>query len=139
MKLLRPDEWTKADDRIVLRADQRRVRRKRLVSEGGTGVVVAFEHTRTLRPGEAIEADGWVFEIVGAQEDLLALTSPKLVELAWHIGNRHLAAQILDEEIVIVADPVIERMVRGLGAEVRAFRGVFDPAHGAYHEAVHEH
>lgn len=126
-----------ADDRVVLRADERRVRRKRLVAQGGTEVMLDFEHARTLHSGEALETDGRLVEIVGAEEPLLALTVAgrlTLAELAWHLGNRHLAAQIETDRILVARDPVIRRMVEGLGAEVEEIEEAFDPVHGAYHD-----
>ena len=56
-----------------------------------------------------------------------------LTELAWHIGNRHLAASIEGERILILRDHVIRAMLEGLGAEVSEIEEGFQPARGAYH------
>ena len=45
-----------------------------------------------------------------------------LAELAWHIGNRHLAAAIEAERILILRDHVIRAMLEGLGAVGRRGR-----------------
>jgi urease accessory protein len=60
-----------------------------------------------------------------------------LVKLAWHIGNRHLPAQIEETRILIRRDGVIARMLEGLGATVRPVTEPFAPEHGAYH--AHDH
>jgi urease accessory protein len=66
-----------------------------------------------------------------------------LARLAWHLGNRHLPAQIEAERILIRDDHVIVDMLRGLGAEVRKVRCPFDPEGGAYgqhnHDPGHRH
>jgi urease accessory protein len=66
--------------------------------------------------------------------------------LAWHIGNRHLPAQIGEGRILIREDSVIEEMLIGLGAGVRHVTEPFTPEAGAYatsHSlllgAVHSH
>ena len=50
-----------------------------------------------------------------------------LAELAWHIGNRHLAAAIEPERILILRDHVIKAMLEGLGAAVTDVVEPFEP------------
>ena len=86
--------------------------------------------------------EGEVIEVVAAAEDLYEVT-PKnrlhLVELAWHLGNRHLPAQIEDARILILRDHVIRDMLAGLGACVREISEPFHPLRGAYHGHGHHH
>jgi urease accessory protein len=68
-------------------------------------------------------------------EDLLEVRgrdSAHLTQLAWHIGNRHLEAQIEAKRILIRPDHVIAQMLVGQGAVVSKTREVFSPEHGAY-------
>ncbi len=60
---------------------------------------------------------------------------PHLTELAWHLGNRHLAAQIETDRILILRDHVIKAMVEGLGGTVVDVVEPFAPVRGAYHRA----
>ena len=64
-----------------------------------------------------------------------------LAELAWHIGNRHLAAAIEAKRILILRDHVIKAMLEGLGATVTDTVEPFIPMTGAYsgHAAHHGH
>ncbi len=55
-----------------------------------------------------------------------------LAELAWHIGNRHLAAAIEADRILILRDHVIKAMLEGLGATVTDIVEPFTPVRGAY-------
>ena len=61
--------------------------------------------------------------------------------IAWHIGNRHLAAEIGDHSIRIRADHVIAQMVEGLGGHVHEIEAPFNPEGGAYGgpAPAHEH
>ena len=62
-----------------------------------------------------------------------------LASLAWHIGNRHLAAAIEAERILILRDHVIKSMLEGLGAVVREIVEPFNPLRGAYSSGAHGH
>jgi urease accessory protein len=80
--------------------------------------------------------DGRHAEVIAAEEALLelrAVDTETLMVLAWHIGNRHLPAQIEPERILIERDHVIKEMLAGLGATLREVSEPFQPARGAYH------
>lgn len=54
-----------------------------------------------------VRDDGELIEILAADEKLFEVRGrdrTHLVELAWHLGNRHLAAQIEEDRIVILRD-----------------------------------
>ena len=129
-------------DRITLAHDERHLRRKVLTLDKGEQILVdlpeaiAFDHGDVL-----ILEDGRLAEIVAAAEELYEIVprdGHHLVELAWHIGNRHLPAQIDENRIVILRDHVIRAMLEGLGAIVIEIAGPFQPLRGAYH-AGHGH
>ena len=64
--------------------------------------------------------DGRHVEVIAAEEDLLEVRAadPRaLTVLAWHIGNRHLPAQIEPDRILIARDHVIADMLAGLGRD----------------------
>jgi urease accessory protein len=64
-----------------------------------------------------------------------------LARLAWHIGNRHVPAEIVNGlRLRITADSVLEAMLRQLGAEVRRIEAPFAPEGGAYAQlGIHPH
>ncbi len=53
--------------------------------------------------------------------------SEHLAQLAWHIGNRHMSAQIEKKRILVPRDHVARTMLAGLGAEVREVTEPFPP------------
>lgn len=131
-------------DLIVLPHDLRRLRRRLLTCVHGDEVLVDFAETTTLAHGDCLcLADGRRVEVIAAEEDLLeirALDPRRLSTLAWHIGNRHLAAEIADDHILILHDHVIGHMLERLGARVTRVSAPFHPEGGAYGGAHgHDH
>jgi len=128
-------------DLVVLAHDERRLRRKLLTLAHGDEVLVDFPEAVTLEHGEVLLLeDGRLVEIIAAEEPLHAVTGrdgEHLMRLAWHLGNRHLSAQIERDRILIKRDHVIRDMLVRLGAEVTDVSEPFFPEYGAYHEHSH--
>ena len=82
----------------------------------------------------ALDDGGWL-AVRAALEPLMEVTAhgpEQLARLAWHIGNRHLPAQIERDRILIRDDAVIADMLLGLGAHVHRIEAPFSPEGGAY-------
>jgi urease accessory protein len=130
-----------AADRITLDQDARHRRRILLTSDTGVACLLDLPHAVQMRQGDALRLDDErLVEIIAAPEDLLevrAETPGHLLKLAWHLGNRHLAAQVEEGRILIRHDHVIARMLTDLGATVTRLTAPFDPEGGAY--AGHGH
>lgn len=126
-----------ATDGIELAAQERHLRRKLLVTESGAEILVDLPQSVFIEDGDHLELDnGTYLEVRAAEEELLEIrgVSPAhVVQLAWHIGNRHLAAQLEWDRILILQDRVIALMLEQLGATVKVVREQFSPQHGAYH------
>jgi urease accessory protein len=94
----------------------------------------------TLADGDRLKLeDGRLVAVAAADEPVFEVRgrdAAHLARLAWHIGNRHLPAQIERSRIVIGRDRTIRDMLVGLGAEVTEAVGHFSPEPGAY---AHEH
>jgi urease accessory protein len=139
-EILPAGQWAPetAADCLCLNFDQRYRRRLRYVADGGTVLLLDLPTATVLLPGDGLKLeDDSVVLVHAAPEALVEVTAPDattLVRLAWHIGNRHLAAQLEESRIVIREDHVISNMLLGLGASVRPFQGTFSPESGAYHE-----
>jgi len=135
-----------AADVVRLDYDRRRRRRIALTGTGGLSFLLDLADAPALRSGDGIQlGDGRIVAVEAAPEQLLEITCADgraLARIAWHLGNRHLAAEIGARAIHIRDDHVIADMVRGLGAEVRVVERPFNPEGGAYgHGTVlrHEH
>jgi urease accessory protein len=124
-------------DTVTLDAGERHLRRKLITLSGRGEVLVDFPLAVRLEGGDCLVLeDGRLVEVVAATEDLheaKGRDARHLAKLAWHIGNRHLEAQIEDDRMLIRRDLVIAQMLQQLGAQMRDVRESFTPEHGAYH------
>ena len=141
---LKAGAWSGAAfDVVVLAHDERHLRRKVLRLEHEGEALVDFPAAVSLQHGDALAlSDGRLIEVIAAEEELLEVTAPSPAELSalcWHIGNRHLAAQIEAGRILILRDHVIRAMLEGLGGHVREVSGPFHPMRGAYSGHGHAH
>ncbi|HAE01134.1 MAG TPA: urease accessory protein UreE [Rhodospirillaceae bacterium] len=124
----------------TLDLDQRNRRRLKLQDDQGQAFLLDLPKAVTLRQGDGLELqDGGMIRIVEAPEpvaDALGVSPAATARLAWHLGNRHLPVQILDDGTIrFRADAVIEAMVEGLGAVVKRHDAPFTPEAGAYDAA----
>lgn len=131
-------------DRIMLAYEERRRRRIRLVADGGTEFLLDLREAAVMREGDGLRLeDGDYIRVCAAPEDLIETTAASaeaLVRLAWHLGNRHLPAEIGRGSLRLRRDHVIEEMLRRLGATLRRVKAPFDPESGAYSGAnTHDH
>jgi urease accessory protein len=137
IEVLRAGSWQGLPaDRITLSYDERHRRRLRFLAETGTEFLLDLPRTTVLREGDGLRLeDGRVILVAAAEEPLLEITAAnpeQLARLAWHIGNRHLPAQIATGRMLIREDSVIEDMLKGLGATLRHVAEPFTPEPGAY-------
>ncbi|MCX5577875.1 urease accessory protein UreE [Kaistia terrae] len=122
--------------RAVLQHDERHLRRRLIELVDGRKVMVDLPETVVLDAGDRLVlSDGGRVEIAAAYEPLYEIFGQDpvhLSQLAWHIGNRHLAAAIEPTRILILRDHVIKAMLEGLGARVKEIVAQFNPVRGAY-------
>ena len=133
-----------AVDKVVLDYDGRHRRRIVLTTQSGAEYLLDLAGATHLRDGDGlVVAGGGILLVVAKPEPLLEIRakSPEaLVKLAWHIGNRHLAAAIQPGRILIRRDHVIAHMLEHQGAVVREVEEPFDPEGGAYDDhGPHDH
>jgi urease accessory protein len=142
IEVLSPGKWAAdtAVDRLVLTFDERYRRRLRYVACGGTTFLLDLPRTTILRAGDGLRLeDGRIISVEATPEQLVEVTAPDvaaLLRLAWHIGNRHLPAQLEPTRILIRDDAVIVNMLVGLGATVKPVMEAFNPEPGAYDAAI---
>ena len=127
-----------AVDRVLLDYDGRHRRRIVLTGESGAQYLLDLPEATHLKGGDGLTlAGGGILLVVAEPEPLLEVRAAgpeALIRLAWHIGNRHLAAAIRADRILIRRDHVIAHMLQRQGAKVREVEEPFDPEGGAYHD-----
>ena len=130
-------------DTLTLDHDARHRRRLALTADGGLAFLLDLEKAAVLDDGDAVMLeDGRLVGIKAAPERLIEIRTEnplRLAKLAWHIGNRHIPAEITRDAIFIAEDHVLMTMVRGLGAHARIVERPFRPERGAYGGHPHGH
>jgi urease accessory protein len=142
--VVRAGDWAApAVDTVALDYDGRHRRRIVLSGASGAEYLLDLAEATHLKGGDGLRLpSGGVVEVVARAEPLLevrAASPAALVRLAWHIGNRHLAAQVFADRILIRRDHVIAHMLEHQGATVAEVEAPFDPEGGAYHDHGHSH
>lgn len=131
-----------AADRVVLPHDGRYRRRIAMRGEGDVAFLLDLVEATRLKNGDGLSLeDGRIVAVVAAEEpvaEIVAQDAHHLARLAWHLGNRHVPAELLADRIRIARDSVLEEMARGLGATVEVVEAAFEPEGGAY-EAAEAH
>jgi urease accessory protein len=140
--------------RLRLAYDERVKTRLATMSVDGEAVAMLLADARrgaVLRDGVLLagtrDDGGEVLAIVEAAPQPVARitaragTAPALTLLraTYHLANRHVPAQLSADAVLIERDPVLESMLRGLGAQVEHIEGPFDPEPGAYDGHAHSH
>lgn len=133
-------------DRVVLDHGDRHRRRVAMRGLGGLSFLLDLPEPEMLDDGDALALeDGRLVWVEAAPERLLAIRAPSdhaLKRLIWHIGNRHIPAEIGEEAVFIADDHVLADMVRGLGGTAEPVERPFRPEGGAYaggHAHGHAH
>ena len=92
-----------------------------------------LEKTTSLKLGDFFKLEnGLLVEVKFKKEELLEIKSDNLINLVWHIGNRHIPCQIEKNRILIQNDNVIEEMILRLKGQTKIVFETFDPEGGAY-------
>ncbi len=134
---------------VNLTYDERSRCRMHVVLESGTSIGISLDRGERLYPGDVLSTDSGLLLMIGAKPETLyqvhAHTALQLSRAAYHLGNRHVAVQLMDEHTLrFVADGVLAEMLRQMGCEVSPVTAAFEPESGAYgkhahHDDTHDH
>jgi urease accessory protein len=145
-EVLAAGQWDRNSeaDTIELPHDGRH--RRRIAMRGAKDTVFLLDLTDAtmLNDGDGLKLDdGRIVRVIAASEPIVEITASDphhLARIAWHLGNRHVPAQILSDRIRIGRDHVLEELMVKLGAKVAHVEAPFDPEGGAYaEETAHAH
>lgn len=127
---------------LVLPFEERvRQRLATVVADGpqrGSAVALLLDAPRgsVLRDGTVLAGPGGALAIVRAAPQPVARVTAAdaltLLRAVYHLANRHVPAQLALDAVLIERDPVLERMLVALGAQVAHVEAPFDPEPGAY-------
>lgn len=122
---------------VTLPCTERHRRRILMRDDGGAEFLLDLPEAVHLADGDGLALeDGAIIRVVAAQEFVAEARCSDplhLARVAWHLGNRHLPVQVLEDGAIrFPHDHVIEAMVEGLGATVSHCHAPFHPESGAY-------
>ena len=130
-------------DTVTLAYVDRHRRRIRLVADSGVAFLLDLSRAKHFANGDGLELDtGGYVRVCAAPEPVLeieAVDRAGLLQIAWHLGNRHLPVQFVSNRLRIREDHVIAEMVSGLGGRITRREAPFDPELGAYASILHHH
>lgn len=131
--------WPEAETvgTVTLDYDDRYRRRIRLTDDAGEAFLLDLAEAIRLADGDGLAvSDGGYIRVCAAAEPVADVRCRSLTEtarVAWHIGNRHIPVQVLDDGALRIRDDhVIVDMARRLGACVELKTAPFAPEPGAY-------
>lgn len=128
-----------ADDEVALTFEQRQKSRYRTRMCSGRELGWFLARGIVLADGDGLRcSDGSLVRVSAAAEtvsEVHAATHLDLARAAYHLGNRHVALQLMPDRLLYLYDEVLDQMVRGLGLQVQTRQLPFNPERGAYHSA----
>ena len=131
------------DDLLVLPYDLRQKARQRVRLHSGREAGMFLPRGTVLRNGDLlVSEDGLRLRVVAAPEMVSVVRiddARQLARIAYHLGNRHVAVQVMHDRLIYLHDHVLDDMVRGLGAAVQVSTRSFEPEEGAYNDGGHHH
>ena len=129
-------------DTVILDYAQRSARKITVTGIKGGRFEIELAQTARLRTDDLLLLDdGGLVEVVAAPEPLIearAADLAALARLAWHLGDRHVPAQLFANRVRVRAEPAVEGLLKALGAKLSHIEAPFEPEGGAY-EAAHDH
>lgn len=126
-----------ADENLTLPFEARQKSRLLSKTDKGTEIGLFLPRGQVLRHGYVLTGvDHVKVRVVAADEALSVVRTDDALQFAracYHLGNRHVALQILPNELRFLSDYVLDEMLVGLGLTVRHEVLPFEPENGAYH------
>jgi urease accessory protein len=109
----------------------------------GTQIEIALSNSAPIATDDCfVLDDGRLIEIVARPEPLLEVRAAdvaSIARLAWHLGDRHIPAQLHERRIRVRRDEATQKLLNALAASVVAIEAPFEPEGGAYSDGGHHH
>jgi urease accessory protein len=135
-------------DTVILDYSQRSGQKLTVSGVKGSRFEIDLPQAARLRTDDLLLLDdGSLVEVLAAPEPLIEARAADLAELArlaWHLGDRHVPAQLFANRIRVRAELTVEELLKSLGARIAHIEAPFEPEGGAYelshgHGHAHDH
>lgn len=132
---------TQADDSLTLPFEARQKSRLPAYTDGGVKVGLFLQRGHYLRSGVVLTGTEKFSVMIKAAAETLSVVrtddSLLFARACYHLGNRHIALQIMPGELRYLSDHVLDHLVEGLGLNVSHETLPFEPEAGAYQSHGH--
>jgi urease accessory protein len=136
-------EQARATMHLRLTFHERSRSRLATMAPDGQAVAITLPRGSVMRNGAVLAGDDGARLVVDAVPEpvtrVTAASTFDLMRAVYHLANRHVPAQLGADHVLIEPDPVLERMLVGLGSRIERVEAPFDPEAGAYEGYAHAH
>lgn len=127
---------------LPLTAEERTVLRGRRTTSCGRPVLLQLPRVGSLQPGDLLgdQSGSTIVKVTAASQALMRVQSShplELLQAAYHLGNRHVALELHEHELLLPEDSVLATMLESRGLTVSRCQQPFAPEGGAY--GGHQH
>ncbi len=126
------------EDVLTLDFDTRQKSRFSAKTDSGKEVGLFLERGQILRSGLILTGSEGINILIQAEPESVSVMrsddSLQFAKACYHLGNRHVALQISQGELLFLTDHVLDHMLEGLGLTITHELLPFEPEAGAYHE-----
>jgi urease accessory protein len=124
---------------LPLTAEERSRSRYRFEKPQRPVIVLKLPRGTVLTDGDYLQSQtGEIVQIIAEPEPVLTVTakSPlKLLQAAYHLGNRHIPLEITPQYLRLSPDSVLQAMLVKMNLHIQAEMAPFYPEMGAYHHS----
>ncbi|MDG2276379.1 MAG: urease accessory protein UreE [Pseudomonadales bacterium] len=121
-------------EQVTLSYADRERARQRVSLASGEEIAISLSRGTVIRGGDCLTTEaGRCILVQAATEAVSTITAnSNLVQIAYHLGNRHVLLEVGDGWVRYQRDHVLDGMVVGLGGTVDHGMTAFEPEGGAY-------
>ncbi len=128
---------SQAEASVTLDFEARHSHRPALTTDRGEQILLKLPKPAVLAGGDGLRlGDGRWVAVRAAAEPVVEVRhhDPRqLLRLAWHLGNRHVPAEIQSPALLrILPDPAVEQVLVRAGAQLTKLEAPFHPEQGIY-------
>lgn len=127
---------SQAEASVTLDFEARHSRHGMLTTDRGEQVLLDLPHPEIMAEGDGLRlGDGRWIAVRAAVEPVMEARHSgqrQLMLLAWHLGNRHVPAEIWPSALRVRPDPAVEEMLVRAGAQLTKLEAPFHPEPGVY-------
>ena len=123
--------------KLTLSSDERRILRGKRVSDCDQEIIFQLPRNGKLNDGDILltNKSSFYVEIIAKTENLIEISSKSKIELiktAYHLGNRHVEVEILEDILLTKSDYIIENMLKNFNVDIVNTQKKFFPQRGAH-------